>query len=181
MPSKTAVALFSKCMRPHPAASVVSVAARTGLSWARPQQPSVMDDCVQLILHHACHQRVENHCRKIRAALATGIDDEVSDIQEESILLGSGMIGASEPTLLSYEIQPHEWAPAVKTSELDKANANAKYFELCLQDIVGDYSTERDADNEQLSYPPMRPTRFPCFGWGSRKRLTYTLRRMCAA
>lgn len=85
------------------------------------------------------------------------------------------MIGVTETALLSYEIQPHEHVVAVKTSKLEKANANAKYFDLCLQDTVSDYWTERAADNEQLSYHPMIRIRFPCFGWGVRKRLTYTI------
>lgn len=135
-----------------------------------------MDDCVQLVLHHACHLRIQGYCRKLHASLATGEDVTVCNIEEEPIVVCSGIIGTNETMLLSYEIQPHEMAVVVRTAELDKANAAAKDFELCLQDTVGDdggeYDDERSEDGEILGGGQVR---FPCLGWGRRRRLSYTI------
>jgi hypothetical protein len=137
------------------------------------------NDCVQLVLHHTCHLRIERYSKKLHGSLATGEGNKVFDIKQRPLILGNGMMDTNETTLLSYTIQPHgEGCVAVRSSELDKANTAAKDFELCLQDTIGDesgsYDDDRSADDEVFDRNA-GPVRFPCLGWGQRRRLTYTI------
>lgn len=136
------------------------------------------DDCVRLVLHHTCHLRVERYSRKLQGSLATGEWNKVFDIKQRPLISGNGMINIKETTLLSYTIQPHGGCVAVRTSDLDTANAAAKDFELCLQDTIGDegglYDEVRLEDDEVFDRNAGL-VRFPCLGWGQRRRVTYTI------
>lgn len=145
-----------------------------------------MDDCVRLVLHHACHLRIKHNSRTVHGSLAWGSIAErafraerrryeVFNIKKQPLVVCNGMIGRKETILFSYEIQPHEGVVAVRSSELEKTTSTE--FELCLQDTIGDdgeeYEDARLKDHEMML--PRRFRRFPCLGWGRPRRLTYTI------
>lgn len=135
------------------------------------------DDCVRRVLHHTCHLRIGCYAREVRGSLARGEGNKVFDIDQRPLVSGNGIMGTKETTLLSYTIEPHQGSVAVRTSELDRANTAAEDFELCLQDTIGDdsggYDDDRSEDYELRHNAD--PVLFPCFGWGRRRRLTYTI------
>ena len=137
------------------------------------------DDSLRLVLHHACEQRIERSLNQTIHAMV-GINEYHWDVEiftedkDTPIIVGVGAIGREETILVSHELRPRGEVVAVRPAELEKANADANDYDLCLQDTIGGdaYEDARIADGEPID---ARPVRYPCLGWGRRKRLTYTL------
>lgn len=133
------------------------------------------DDCLRLILQHACQRHVASRMQALHVASAGGWDDYWH--VEDTIMRCDGWVGHKETAIV-----PSSCVGAAETDGMCVCRADRMVslsnpeFALCLVDEFGD---ERGVYDEDRAHDGVHrdeaPDLLPCLGWGVKRTLTYSI------
>ena len=141
---------------------------------------AVDEDIIRCILEHACHIRARRNVHPLEARSAMGEWSAVSKLDEDVYMKGNGIIRSGKTILFDVITcsKNESGVGPIWASEMVKTiDERTKPGDLCIIDPVGDecdeYEDERCFNGVSRDDEPRL---FSCLGWGSRKRVSYSIR-----
>ena len=140
------------------------------------------DDCICLVLEQTCKLQVAA-LTKVRARTRLVAMGAVSP-SEYDLIKCRGHVGPKETTMLPETIEVDDSSAvaeyssgilARKVSHVLATKRSSADYEFCVVDLFAeevDTIDDREGDGVLL---PGGPTLYPCYGWGSRRRVTYSI------
>jgi hypothetical protein len=140
------------------------------------------EDSLRCILKHTCCINARRHARPLEARLAVGEDSSLIEVDPNKVICANGIIGSKETILFDVTLIDDMEIGAYPTlaSQMVKwrqetQNPGDLVFVDTLGDESGLYDDERSLDGQDWKSVGDGPWLFPCLGWGSRKRVRYSL------
>ena len=145
------------------------------------------DDCMRGILQHTCCMNARRRTRPLEARLAFGEDSRLVNISPYKVIDANGIIGKKKTILFDVtstlgggngdtyeEIGGYmTWASQMVKGTQETPSPG----DLVFVDTIGDeeYYDERSRAGQDWESVGDGPWLFPCLGWGSHTRVSYSL------